>query len=385
MNREDFPMLKQDYIYFNSAATTYKPNLVIDAIVDYYQNYSFNTNRGVDSASYMVTEKYEQTRNKVAEFISASASQIVFTRGTTEAINLASSFFKENLKAGDQVLVSNEEHHAVFVTMQQLCFEKNLDFKVVDFENIVDSINSKTKLVAISHITNVLGKRSDLEKIAALKNKYNFYFLVDGAQGIVHEKTDVKKLKIDFYAFSGHKIYGPFGVGVLYSNQFNNMKPIVFGGEMVDQVNKNTTSFKKAPYKFEAGTMMIPEVIALKNAIEYIEKLSYEKINNHVLKLRNYLIAEMKKDSDIIIYNEKSNSNMITFNIKNYHAHDIATFLDKNKIIVRAGHHCAAPLMDKLNVNATIRLSLGLYNNMEECKTFIDVLKKKEDFFDVLF
>jgi len=382
MNREDFPMIKQNYIYFNNAATTYKPQVVIDQLIDYYQNYSFNTNRGVAKTSYDVTEKYENTRKYIADFLNVALNEIIFTRGTTEAINLVAHFFKK-LPANSEVLVSNEEHHAVFVTMQQLCLENNLIFKVVDFEKVAENINQKTKVVAVSHLTNVLGKRSGLEKISNLKEKYDFYFLVDGAQGIVHEKLDLEKLKIDFYAFSGHKIYGPFGVGVLYAKFASEMKPIYFGGEMVDQVELEKTTFKETPYRFEAGTMMIPEVIALQKAMYYVTEIGYQKINNHLQELKNYLINEMQTIPNIIIYNQNPVGHCITFNVRGVHAHDVATYLDKQGIIVRAGHHCTEPLMKKLGVSATVRLSLGLYNNQAECQKLIDLLKKGDYLNDI--
>ncbi len=386
MNREDFPMLEKEYIYFNNASTAYKSKKVIDSIVDYYNNYSVNINRGIDSLGYSVTEKYEGTRKKVANLLNVKKSEIVFTRGTTDSINLATSYLESILEEGDEVLVSNEEHHAIFVTMQQLCIRKKIIFRVVDFEDLVNNINEKTKVVATSHITNVLGKRSEIEKISNMKEKFNFLFLLDGAQGIVHENLDLEKLSIDFYAFSGHKLYGPMGVGVLYSKHFDKMSPITFGGEMVDIVDTYETTFKKAPYKFEAGTMMVPEVIALGEAIDYILSIGYEKINSHIFELRKYLIEEMKKIEGLNIYNEEQiKSNLITFNFKGLHSHDIATFLDKNKIIVRAGHHCAAPLMKKLNEPSTIRISLGLYNTLDECQKLVNVLKNKEGYLDVIF
>ncbi len=386
MNREDFPMLQHGYVYFNNAATTFKPKKVIDALVDYYENYSVNMNRGVDSLGYQVAQKYEDVRLKIAKLFNARKDEIVFTKGTTEGINLTAQLLKKQLKASDEILISDEEHHAVYVTMQQLAKKCNCVFKVVPFEKVVDNINENTKIVAISQKTNVLGKKSDLKAIAKLKTKFEFYFVVDGAQGILYEMIDVKKLAIDFYAFSAHKFYGPLGVGVLYINNANDYEPVLFGGEMVLDVTYDLTNFKKAPAKFEAGTMMIPEVIAMDVAIDYFFDLGYEKVNKHIKELRKYLLVEMKKMNDIIIYNEKEvDSGIITFNVKDVHAHDIATFFDKHKIIMRAGHHCAQPLMAKMNVSATLRLSLALYNNKEECEKFLQVLMKRGDYVDAIF
>ncbi len=383
MNREDFPMLKQPYIYFNSAATTYTPQVVIDKINDYYQNYNVNLGRGVNQLSYQVTEMYEKVRLDLADFLKINKTNLIFVRGTTEGINFIANHLEKKLKKGDQILITNEEHHSLFVTMQQLALKNNLEFKVVDFEQLENSITAKTKLVATSHYTNVLGKRSNLEKLVSLKKQYPFELLVDGAQGIVHQLIDLKE--IDYYTFSGHKIYGPNGVGVLYVKDIENLTPYHYGGEMVNIVLEDKSTFKEAPYCFEAGTMMIPEVLGLGEAIKYIKKIGYLKINNHIKKLRDYLIVELKKIDQMIIYNETIDSHFITFNIKNIHAHDIATFLDQNNIIVRAGHHCASPLNEKLNVSATVRISLGLYNTIEECQILIETLKRKGAYLDELF
>lgn len=384
MNREDFPMLKKDFVYFNNAATTYKPQIMINALVDFYQNYSFNTNRGVDSSSYQVTQKYENVRQQIANMLKTSSEKIVFTRGTTDGINMVARMVENKLTLNDEILVNYEEHHAVYLTMKQLSIRANCQFKVVDYEKITETINEKTKIVAISQKTNVFGRKGDLEKLAALKKRYQFTLIVDGAQGIVSDNIDVDALNIDFYAFSAHKMFGPFGLGVLYIKDANHYQPVVFGGEMVDQVSENT--FKKAPFKFEAGTMMIPAVIAFGETLKYLASIDLQKRNDHVLKLRQFLVQAMKKDPEIIIYNENEiDSGIITFNIKNMHAHDMATIFDKNKIIVRAGHHCAEPLMIKLNVSATIRVSLAFYNNLNECQKFLDVLNKRKEYYHDIF
>ena len=396
--RKDFPMLKHDYIYFNNASTSLKPQVVIDSIVDYYSNYSVNTNRGVDSLGYEVTKKYEQVREKVANFISSDKDEIVFTRGATDSLNLvANSFGNLIVDEGDEVVVSVVEHHANFIPWQELCKRKGaklilvpvLEDGTVTPENLRQVMSDKTKIVALNHVSNVMGGINDLKNLAKVVHEFNAYFVVDGSQGIIHEKINVKNLDIDFYAFSAHKMYGPMGVGVLYGKKelLEMMPPIVFGGEMIESVTIEKTTYKKAPYKFEAGTMMVPEVLGFGAAIDYINKIGLKNINEYVRKLRDYLVDKLLKEvKDIEIYNlNNKDTGFVTFNIKNIHSHDVASLLDKEKIIVRAGHHCAEPYMNALNVVATVRVSLAFYNTYEECDRLVDVLKKAGDYIDVLF
>ncbi|MDD2180925.1 MAG: SufS family cysteine desulfurase [Bacilli bacterium] len=396
--RNDFPMLKHDYIYFNNASTSLKPKIVIDSISDYYSNYGVNTNRGVDSLGFSATEKYEQSRTKVADFIGSNKDEIIFTRGTTESLNLvASSFGNIIISEGDEIVVSVVEHHANFIPWQELCKKLGAKLVLVPISKngtvnpleLLKVMTNKTKIVALNHVSNVMGGINNLRELSKIVHKFNAYFVVDGAQGIIHEKINVHDLGIDFYAFSGHKMYGPMGVGILYGKKelLEKMLPIIFGGEMIDSVSIEKTTYKEAPYKFEAGTMMVPEVIGLGVAIDYIESIGYENINSYVKELRNYLVSKLEKEiTDIEIYNiSNTDSNLVTFNIKNIHAHDVASLLDKEKIIVRAGHHCAEPYMNELGVTATLRISLAFYNTREECDKLIEVLKKAGDYIDVLF
>ncbi len=396
--RKDFPFLNKNYIYFNNASTSLKPKIVIDAIVDYYSNYSVNTNRGIDSLGYEVTQKYEKTRKIVAQFLGCLEEEIIFTRGTTESINLvAHSLGDKIVEKGDEIIISDQEHHSNLIPWQELCKEKGAILKfvktdkngVVSFENLKSILNDKTKIVALNHVSNVMGSINNLKKISKIIKQSNAFFIVDGAQGVIHEKVDVKELNIDFYAFSSHKMYGPMGVGVLYGKKelLNIMKPIHFGGEMVDEVQRQISTYKDVPYKFEAGTMMVPEVIGLGVAIEYINSIGLDKINDYIKQLRKYLISKLENEVEgIKIYNKDNiNSNLITFNINNIHAHDVATYLDKNKIIVRAGQHCAQLAINKLNTNATVRISLAFYNTKKECDKIVEVLKKVGDYIDVLF
>ncbi|MDD3393004.1 MAG: aminotransferase class V-fold PLP-dependent enzyme, partial [Bacilli bacterium] len=331
--RQDFPMMNKKYVYFNSASTAYKPQAVIDEIKKYYENYSVNTNRGVDSLGYQVTQKYENVRKQVANFIGARNQEIVFTRGTTDGLNLVAQGLAEKIVEGDEIIVSYHEHHANFLPWQELCHKKNAKLIIVDvingqvdIEGLKNKINTKTKIVAFYHTSNVFGGTNDLSAIAQLVHKYNAYFVVDGAQGIVHEKIDVKKTDIDFYAFSGHKLFGPTGVGVLYGKYelLDDMYPITFGGEMIDIVGLEKTTYKKAPYKFEAGTMMIAEVLGLGAALTYVNNIGYEKMKTQVNMLHDYLITRLKQEiQGIEIYNiNVEGSSLITFNIKDIHAHD---------------------------------------------------------------
>lgn len=398
MDNNNFPMLKKDYIYFNSASTALKPKVVIDKIVDYYENYSVNTNRGVDSLGYKVTMMYEEVRETVADFIGAEAKEIIFTRGTTESLNLvASSFGEYILKPEDEVIVSIHEHHANFIPWQELCKRVGAKFIIVptkedgtvDKDILETYMNEKTKIVALNHVSNVFGGTNDLKELAKVVHKYNAYFVVDGAQGIVKERINLKDLDVDFYAFSGHKLYGPMGVGVLFGkyNLLEKMYPIMFGGEMIDVVKVDNTTYKKPPYCFEAGTMMIPEILALGDAIKYVENITYEKIEQHIKELRSYLVDKLTNEIDNIEILNKDiiDSHLITFNIKGIHAHDVASHLDKYKIIVRAGHHCAEPLLNSLGCSSLVRISFGIYNTKEDCDKLIEVLKKAGDYIDVLF
>lgn len=396
--RDDFLMLNQDYIYVNSSATSLKPKVVIDCMVEYYTKYGVNTNRGVDSLGFLVTEKYEMTRQKVADFIGCHKQEIVFTRGTTDSLNLlVNSFGNMIINKDDEIVVSVIEHHSNFVPWQQLAKRKGAKLVFVPLtkdglvtkENLLKVINKKTKIVALNHVSNVMGGLNDLKELGKIIKQCGAYFIVDGAQGIIHEEIDLKKMDVDFYAFSGHKVFGPMGVGVLYGKEqlLNMMDPITFGGEMVFQVTKQTTTFKESPYKFEAGTMMVPEVLGLASALDYIKEIGLMKMVDYTNNLRNYLLEKLLKEiPNINIYNKNiKNTNLLTFNIEGIHAHDVASYFDRHKIIVRAGHHCASLYMQELNVEATVRISLSFYNTKEECDEIVRVLKGVGDYINVLF
>lgn len=396
MNRNDFPMLKEKYIYFNNASTTFKPYPVLEETKSFYLHHNSNLNRGIDSLSYYATDMFEKSRIKVANFINANKNEIVFTRGTTDSINMVANSLEEIVNEDDEIIVSIIEHHSNFVPWQKLAKRKNAKLIVLNVDNngiinleeLNNKLTNKTKIVAINHVSNTMGGRNNLKEISKLVHKYNALFLVDGAQGIINEKVDVKDMDIDFYAFSSHKIHGPMGVGVLYGKKeiLDKMEPTTYGGEMVDSVSIENTTYKETPYKFEAGTMMVPGVIGLGIAIDYINNIGFDNIHNYIKDLRGYLISKLKEIDNIIIYNEFNlDSSIVLFNIKGIHSHDIGSLLDKYNIIVRAGHHCAEPFMNYLNVDSTVRISLSFYNTKEEIDKLIDVLMKAGDFIDELF
>jgi len=396
MNREDFPMIKEKYIYLNNAATTFKPNVVLESTKKFYTNYNSNLNRGIDSLAYHATNMFEEARKKVANFINANNDEIVFTRGTTDSINMVARMLENSINEDDEIIVSIIEHHSNFVPWQKLCQRKKAKLIVLNVDNnglvnlneLKNKVSNKTKIVSFNHVSNTFGGRNNLKEISKIVHNYNALFIVDGAQGIVNEKVDVKNNNVDFYTFSSHKLYGPMGVGVLYGKKeiLDKLEPTTYGGEMVDSVSIENTTYKNAPYKFEAGTMMIPGVIGLGAAIDYINSIGFDNIHNHIKNLRKYLITRLKEIDNIIIYNEHNiDSSIVLFNIKNIHSHDVGSLLDKYNIIVRAGHHCAEPFMKYLKVNSTLRISLGLYNNKEEIDKLIEVLMKAGDYINELF
>ncbi|MDD3995584.1 MAG: SufS family cysteine desulfurase [Bacilli bacterium] len=396
MNREDFPMLKEKYIYFNNAATSFKPIEVINEINDYYTKYNSNINRGIDSLSYYSTNKYEEVRNKVANFINANNNEIVFTRGTTDSINLLAYSLEDIINENDEIIISIIEHHSNFVPWQKLCKRKKAKLIVLDVEKngtispslLKNNINTNTKIVALNHVSNTMGATNNIKELSNIIHKYNALFIVDGAQAISNIKIDVKDLEVDFYAFSGHKMYGPTGIGILYGKKqlLDNMEPISYGGEMIDSVSIDNTTYKDTPYKFEAGTMMISSVLGLGKAIDYINKIGIINMHNYVVNLRKYLIKQLQNIDNINIYNEQNeDSSIVLFNINNIHSHDIGSLLDKYNIIVRAGHHCCEPFMKYLKVDSTVRISLSFYNTKEEIDKLIEILMKAGDYINELF
>ncbi len=392
--RKDFPILDEKVnnhplVYFDNAATTHKPALVVDEIIRYYQHFNSNIHRGTHHLSVLATQAFEETRAAIKKFINAKENhEIIFTKGTTESINLvAQSFCDAFTNAGDEIIVTNMEHHSNFVPWQMNCIKRGLKFKVVeveangmlDLDKLTAQFTENTKLLAIAHVSNVLGTINPIKEIIERAHKYGVKVLIDGAQGIAHANVDVQALDCDFYCFSGHKMYGPTGVGILYGKEelLNLMPPYQFGGEMIANVSLEKTTFNALPYKFEAGTPNIAAVIALKKAIEYLENIGMENIAHYETALLNHLTEKLSAIENITIYgNSLHKSAVVSFNIKNIHHADLGMLLDAMGVAVRTGHHCAEPLMSFFSQTGMARASLAVYNTFEEIDLFESALNK---------
>lgn len=400
--RKDFPILDQqvngnDLIYFDTSATSQTPSPVIDAMTAYYEAYNSNVHRGVHTLGTKATDGYEQARMKVRSFINAKRfEEVIFTRGTTAAINLvARSFGDMVIEPGDEIVVTEMEHHANIVPWQELAKRKQAELKFIPMEadgtltmeNVEATIGENTRIVAITHVSNVLGTINDIRAIAEVAHRNDAYIAVDGAQAVPHMSVDVQDLDVDFYAFSGHKMLGPTGIGVLYgrSELLDDMEPIEYGGDMIDFVDLRTSTWTDLPVKFEAGTPMIAEAIGLAAAIDYIEDIGPEAILEYEQELVNYALERMRSVEGIEIYGPESRAGLITFNLSDVHPHDLATALDSEGVAVRAGHHCAQPLMKWLGVSSTARASFYIYNTTEEIDSFIESLKRTKEFFSYEF
>ena len=392
--REDFPILGKkvnntDLIYFDNAATSQTPNQVIDVISDYYKQYNSNIHRGVHSLAEIATNEFEKTRKKIKGFINAkSEKEIIFTRGTTEGINLiSSSLGKYKFLEGDEIIISEMEHHSNIVPWQMLAKEKSLKLNTInvsedgeiDLNDFKNTISSKTKLVSLVHISNTLGSINPINEIVEICNSNNIISVIDGAQASAHSPIDVQKINCDFYVLSAHKMYGPTGVGVVYGkeNLLEEMPPYMGGGEMIRDVKFSGTSYNDLPYKFEAGTPNIGDVIGFKEAINYIENLGKDQIIKYEDKLRDYANKKLSSINGFkIIGTSKNKIGIFSFTIENFHYYDLGLLLDAKGIAVRTGHHCTQPLMDKYNLDGTARVSLALYNTEEEVDFFVDSVNK---------
>lgn len=387
MNREDFLMLKQDIIYFDSGATCLKPSILGEATSKYYNTYSANAHRGDYDISLKVDEKYEETRELVRNFIGASRKEeIIFTNGTTDSMNqLIFGYFKNHLKSGDEVLLTKSEHASNILPWFELKDELGIEIKYipldnelkVTMENLKNSITEKTRVISIAHITNVVGDVRPIKEIIEYAHSNNILVVIDAAQSIAHMKYNVIDLDADFLAFSAHKMYGPTGVGVLYGKYelLNNIRPLEFGGGMNSLFNHDGVRiYNELPYLLEAGTPNIAGVIGFGAVLDYLNNIGVDKIQTHELELRKYAIEKLRENKNIIIYNEHSESGIITFNMKDIFAQDLAIYLNKYKICVRAGNHCAKILKDELGIKNTCRISLAMYNNKEEIDYLVKVL-----------
>lgn len=375
--RENFPFFEAhpNLVYLDSAATSQKPASVLKALQDYYVNDNANVHRGLYKLAYNTTESFEAVRGKVADFIHATRpEEITFTRSTTDGLNLvASSFGQMVVKPGDEILVSGAEHHSNFIPWQQLAHRVGATFVIApvkadgdtDVDQLKKLITPKTKILAVAQVTNVSGGLVPVRQLADLVHAQGGYLVVDGAQAVPHMPVDVQAIDADFYAFSGHKMYGPTGSGALYGRYefFEQMPPVQFGGEMIDEVQDQTTSWAEVPLKFEAGTPNIAQVFGLGAAIDFMQQLDMPQVMADENRLVKKLRAGLAEIPDIVLYGSDASLSTVSFNLQGIHPHDLATFLDEQNIAVRAGHHCAQPLMARLGIPATARASFGVYNN----------------------
>ena len=387
MNREDFKLLNQEIIYFDNGATTLKPTILSDTLSDYYNNYSANAHRGDYDISVKVNTMYEKSRELVKEFIGArSASEIVFTNNATDALNkIVFGYFKKYLKKDDEVLITKAEHASNVLPWFELADDIGIKIKYIDLDsshkvtidNVKKAITDNTKVISVAHITNVVGDIRPIKEITEFAHKKGIKMVIDGAQSAPHVKIDVQDLNIDFLAFSAHKMCGPTGVGVLYVRQelHNDITPIIFGGGMNSSFSfDGLREYSEMPYLLEAGTPNIAGVIAFGSIINYLNKIGIKNIEEYEKDLRQYAISKLKKVNNIILYNEYSDDAIITFNIKDVFAQDLAIYLNKYNICVRAGNHCAKILKDELGIKNTCRISLYFYNTKEEIDRLVHVL-----------
>lgn len=396
--RAHFPILNQqvngnDLVYLDSAATSQKPLAVIEALSTYYKEYNSNVHRGVHTLGTKATDGYEGAREKVRRFINAKSMQeIIFTRGATTALNIvAQSYGLTNVKEGDEIVITYMEHHANVIPWQQVAKITGATLKYIPLQedgtialkDVEETVTSNTKIVSVMLVSNVLGTINPIKEITEIAHKNGAVMVVDGAQSTPHMKIDVRDLDCDFYAFSGHKMCGPTGIGVLYGKKqlLENMEPVEFGGEMIDFVGLQESTWKELPWKFEAGTPIIAGAIGLGAAIDFLEDIGLEAIEAHEHKLAQYALEQLSQVDGMTIYGPKHRAGLVTFNIDDVHPHDVATVLDAEGIAVRAGHHCAQPLMKWLKVSATARASFYLYNTEEEVDKLVAGIKKTKEYF----
>lgn len=400
--RQMFPAINQEVnghplVYLDSSATSQKPQQVIDAVANYYAHDNSNVHRGVHTLGSRATEAYEGAREKVRRFIHAkSTAEIIFTRGTTTSINtVAYSYARANLQAGDEIVITPMEHHSNLIPWQQAAKATGAELKyiplqedgTISLEDVRSTVTANTKVVAITHVSNVLGTINPVKEIARIAHENGAVFLVDGAQGAPHMQVDVQDIDCDFYAFSGHKMCAPTGIGVLYGKRelLEAMEPVEFGGEMIDFVNLYDSTWKELPWKFEGGTPIIAGAIGLGAAIDFLTEIGLDAIHRHEEELVAYAFKRLHDVEDLTIYGPEKRAGLITFNMADVHPHDAATVLDAEGIAVRAGHHCAQPLMKELGVNATARASFYLYNTLEDVDKLTEGLLKTKEYFGNVF
>lgn len=399
--RQDFPILFQEVndeplVYLDNAATTQKPKVVLDALKDYYEHENANVHRGVHTLAELATNSYEAAREKVRSFINASeTAEVLFTRGTTTSLNwVARSFGEQFIHEGDEILISYMEHHSNVIPWQQLAKKTGASLKYIelteegflDMEKAKELINSNTKIVSIAHVSNVLGVINPVEELAQMIHEQGGILVVDGAQSTPHMAIDVQQIDCDFFAFSGHKMCGPTGIGVLYGKRkwLEQMEPVEFGGEMIDFVELYDSTWKELPWKFEAGTPNIAGAIALGYAIDYLKAIGMENTHHYEEELVAYVLPKLQQIEGLTIYGPQDpakRTGVIAFNLDGLHPHDVATALDMEGVAVRAGHHCAQPLLKCLQVAATARASFYFYNTKQDADRLVDAILATKEFF----
>ncbi len=392
--RDQFPILNKkinnnQLVYFDNAATTQKPIQVIESINKYYSEYNANIHRGIHTLAEKATQEYEKTRKTVSKFInSRSEKEVIFTRGTTEGINLiASSFVKNFIKKGDEIIISEMEHHSNIVPWQMICEENGIILKTInvfengeiDLDNFKELISNKTKFLSIVHTSNTLGTINPIKEMIEICKQNNINTMIDGAQASAHSKIDVQDLNCDFFVLSAHKMYGPTGVGILYGREeiLEKMPPYMGGGEMIKDVNFKKTTYNELPYKFEAGTPNIGDVIGFNEALSFINNIGLDNISLYEKELKNYASNSFNKIEGInIIGNSKNKIGIFSFTMDKIHYYDLGLLLDSKGIAIRTGHHCTQPLMDKFNLEGTARVSLAIYNTKNEIDYFVEKIKQ---------
>lgn len=394
MNREDFPILEQQVykkplVYLDNAATTQKPQVVIDAMKRYYETINSNIHRGVHYLSQQATEEFEIARRCVQQFINASHDyEVIFTRGATESINLvASCFGRTFIGEGDEIIISAMEHHSNIVPWQFLCEERGAKLKVLPFDDdgvlCLDQLESlitpRTKIVAVTHVSNTLGTCNPVAEIIRIAHAHSVPVMLDGAQAVAHQPVDVQALDCDFYCFSGHKMYGPMGIGVMYGKEawLNQMKPYQGGGEMISTVTFEKTTYNELPFKFEAGTPAVGDAIGLRTAIEYMQQIGIQNIARHEEELLQYATEKLQQINGLRIYGRAPHkAAVISFLIGNLHPYDVGVLLDHQGVAVRTGHHCTQPIMDRFGIPGTVRASFALYNTREEVDALVAAVER---------
>ena len=394
MNREDFPILEQQVykkplVYLDNAATTQKPQVVIDAMKRYYETINSNIHRGVHCLSQQATEEFEKARRCVQQFINAAHDyEVIFTRGATESINLvASCFGRTFIGEGDEIIISAMEHHSNIVPWQFLCEERGAKLKVLPFDDdgvlCLDQLESlitpRTKIVAVTHVSNTLGTCNPVAEIIRIAHAHSVPVMLDGAQAVAHQPVDVQALDCDFYCFSGHKMYGPMGIGVMYGKEawLNQMKPYQGGGEMISTVTFEKTTYNVLPFKFEAGTPAVGDAIGLRTAIEYMQQIGIQNIARHEEELLQYATEKLQQINGLRIYGRAPHkAAVISFLIGNLHPYDVGVLLDHQGVAVRTGHHCTQPIMDRFGIPGTVRASFALYNTREEVDALVAAVER---------